>query len=140
MYQFRFSGNALLDLEIAELIATVDASMFVLDFLPNATVEQMKERAEKFYSIVRSKHPETPILFVEDPIFTHSRFDKRVAREVKAKNETIAAIFQSMKKRVKRTSIFFLQRISSGTMVRLLLMVFILQIWALCAMRKYYIR
>lgn len=46
-----FSGNALLDLEIAELIATVDASMFVLDFLPNATVEQMKERAEKFYSI-----------------------------------------------------------------------------------------
>ena len=94
-----FSGNALLDLEIAELIATVDASMFVLDFLPNATVEQMKERAEKFYSIVRSKHPETPILFVEDPIFTHSRFDKRVAREVKAKNETIAAIFQSMKKK-----------------------------------------
>ena len=92
------SGNALLDLEIAELIATVDASMFVLDFLPNATVEQMKERAEKFYSIVRSKHPDTPILFVEDPIFTHSRFDKRVAREVKAKNETIAAIFQSMKK------------------------------------------
>lgn len=87
-----FSGNALLDLEIAELIATVDASMFVLDFLPNATVEQMKERAEKFYSIVRSKHPDTPILFVEDPIFTHSRFDKRVAREVKAKNETIAAI------------------------------------------------
>ena len=72
--------------------------MFVLDFLPNATVEQMKERAEKFYSIVRSKHPDTPILFVEDPIFTHSRFDKRVAREVKAKNETIAAIFQSMKK------------------------------------------
>ena len=62
-----FSGNALLDLEIAELIATVDASMFVLDFLPNATVEQMK--------------------------------DKRVAREVKAKNETIAAIFQSMKKK-----------------------------------------
>ena len=94
-----FSGNALLDLEIAELIATVDASMFVLDFLPNATVEQMKERAEKFYSIVRSKHPETPILFLEDPIFTHSRFDKRVAREVKAKNETIAAIFQSMKKK-----------------------------------------
>ena len=94
-----FSGNALLDLEIAELIATVDASMFVLDFLPNATVEHMKERAEKFYSIVRSKHPDTPILFVEDPIFTHSRFDKRVAREVKAKNETIAAIFQSMKKK-----------------------------------------
>lgn len=94
-----FSGNALLDLEIAEVAASVDASMFILDFLPNATVEQMKERAEKFYSIIRSKHPGTPILFVEDPIFTHSRFDKRIAKEVKDKNETIAAIFQALKKR-----------------------------------------
>lgn len=57
-----FSGNALLDLEIADVIAGVDASMFVLDFVPNATVEQMKERADKFYTIIRSKHPDTPVL------------------------------------------------------------------------------
>ena len=94
-----FSGNALLDLEIAELIATVNASMFVLDFLPNATVEQMKERAEKFYSIVRSKHPDTPILFVRRSYFHSFPFDKKIAREVKAKNETIAAYFQSMKEK-----------------------------------------
>ena len=93
-----FSGNALLDLEVAKVIAEVDASVFVLDFVPNASVEQMKERMETFYRIIRSKHPATPVVFIEDPIFTHSRFDKRVAREVKAKNETIAAIFQSMKK------------------------------------------
>lgn len=102
-----FSGNALLDLEIAEVLASVDASMFILDFLPNATVEQMKERAEKFYSIVRAKHPDTPILFVEDPIFPHSRFDKKVAQEVKHKNETIAAIFQSLKKQGDK-NIYFL--------------------------------
>ena len=94
-----FSGNALLDLEVAKVIAEVDASVFVLDFVPNASVEQMKERMETFYRIIRSKHPDTPVIFIEDPIFTHSRFDKRVAREVKAKNETIAAIFQSMKKK-----------------------------------------
>lgn len=93
-----FSGNALLDLEIAEVAASVDASLFVLDFLPNATVEQMKERAEKFYSIIRAKHPDTPILFVEDPIFPHSRFDKKIAREVQGKNETITTIFRSLKK------------------------------------------
>lgn len=48
-----FSGNALLDLEIADVIAGVDASMFVLDFVPNATVEQMRERADKFYTTFR---------------------------------------------------------------------------------------
>lgn len=102
-----FSGNALLDLEIAEVAAGVDASMFVLDFLPNATLEQMKERAEKFYSIIRAKHPDTPILFVEDPIFTHSRFDKKVAQEVKDKNETLAGILSSLKKKGEK-NIYFL--------------------------------
>lgn len=102
-----FSGNALLDLEIAHLMASVDASMFVLDFVPNATVEQMKERADEFYSIIRRKHPHTPILFIEDPIFTHSPFDTRIAKEVKDKNETLNAIFQSLKQRGKK-NIYFL--------------------------------
>ena len=94
-----FSGNALLDLEIAHVIAGVDASVFVLDFVPNASVEQIKERADKFYSIIRSKHPDTPILFVENPVFTHSRFNGTAAKEVKDKNETLHTVFQSLKKR-----------------------------------------
>lgn len=102
-----FSGNALLDLEIAHLMASVDASMFVLDFVPNATVEQMRERADEFYSIIRRKHPHTPILFIEDPIFTHSPFDTRIAKEVKDKNETLNAIFQSLKQRGEK-NIYFL--------------------------------
>jgi len=65
----------------------------------NASVEQIQERAGEFYSIIRSKHPDTPVLFVEDPIFTHSRFNRTVAREVKDKNETLQAVFQSLKKR-----------------------------------------
>lgn len=102
-----FSGNALLDLEIAHLMASVDASMFVLDFVPNAAVEQMRERADEFYSIIRRKHPDTPILFIEDPIFTHSPFDTRIAKEVKDKNETLNAIFQSLKQRGEK-NIYFL--------------------------------
>lgn len=102
-----FSGNALLDLEIAHLMASVDASIFVLDFVPNATVEQMQERADEFYSIIRRKHPHTPILFIEDPIFTHSPFDTRIAKEVKDKNETLNAIFQSLKQRGEK-NIYFL--------------------------------
>jgi len=102
-----FSGNGQLDLEIAEVIANVDASMYILDFVPNATVEQMKELADKFYTIIRTRHPETPILFVEDPIFTHSRFDQRIANEVKRKNETINTFFQSLKNRGEK-NIYFL--------------------------------
>ena len=93
-----FSGNALLDLEVAKVIAEVDASVFVLDFVPNASVEQMKERMETFYRIIRSKHPDTPVIFIEDPIFTHTLYDERIAKEVQRKNDTLKEIFNRLKK------------------------------------------
>ena len=76
----------------------MDAGVFVLDFVPNASVEQMKERMETFYRIIRNKHPKTPIVFIEDPIFTHTLFDQRVAHEVTRKNQTLNEIFNSLKK------------------------------------------
>lgn len=94
-----FSGNALLDLEIAGVLAGVDASLFVLDFVPNAGVTHIKERADKFYSIIRGKHPDTPILFVEDPIFIHAALDTKIAKEIKEKNEALGAFFRSLQQR-----------------------------------------
>lgn len=93
-----FSGNALLDLEVAKVMAEVDASIFILDFVPNAFVEQIKEKMEIFYRIIRSKHPNTPIVFVEDPLFTHGRYDPKVAKEVGRKNQMLGQIFNKLKK------------------------------------------
>ena len=93
-----FSGNGLLDLEVARIIAQVDAAAFVLDFVPNASVAQMKERMETFYRIIRDKHPDTPIIFIEDPMFTHTRYDQRIAKEVKQKNKTLRQLFDRIRK------------------------------------------
>ena len=101
-----FSGNALLDLEVAKVIAEVDASVFVLDFVPNASVEQMKERMETFYRIIRSKHPDTPVIFIEDPNFTHTLYDERIAKEVQRKNDTLKEIFNRLKKENEKNIIF----------------------------------
>lgn len=49
-------------MEVAEVMAAVDAGAYVLDFVPNVTVEQMEERMEQFYRIIRNKHPYTPII------------------------------------------------------------------------------
>ncbi|MDR3060939.1 MAG: SGNH/GDSL hydrolase family protein [Dysgonamonadaceae bacterium] len=91
-----FSGNGKLDYEIAEVIAGVDASLYILDFVPNATVDEMNEKVVRFYSIIRSRRPGAPILFVEDPVFTHTRFDRRIAEEVRNKNETIRRIVKEL--------------------------------------------
>ncbi len=100
-----FSGNAFLDLEVAKVIAEVEASVFVLDFVPNASVAKMKERMETFYRIIRGKHPDTPIIFIEDPIFPHTFYDERVAKEVRRKNDTLKEIFNHLKKRNEKNII-----------------------------------
>ena len=58
-------------------------AFFVLDFVPNASAEQMKERMEAFYHIIRSKHPATPVIFIEDPILLIHFMMKELPRKYK---------------------------------------------------------
>ena len=89
-----FSGNAFLDFEVAELMASVpNPAVFVLDYVPNAKPERIEENGEKFYRILRDKHPEVPIIFVEDPLFPHGIVDKGIAAEVNGKNSAQLALF-----------------------------------------------
>lgn len=92
-----FSGNAFLDLEIAELMAGVqNPAVFVLDYVPNAMPDKIEARGEKFYRILRNKHPNVPILFVEDPYFPHSVVDKAIAEEIRKKNAAQKALFEQL--------------------------------------------
>jgi hypothetical protein len=109
-----FSGNGKLDYEIAELMANVDASLFLLDFVPNASVTEIREKTEHFYSIIRAKHPNTPVIFVEDPIFTHTLFDRRIAKEVYEKNIAINETVALLKKKYEDQNIVL---ISSKEMI-----------------------
>jgi len=94
-----FSGNARLDYEIAEVMAGVEASLYILDFVPNASVQEINEKMERFFYIIRSKHPRTPVLFVEDPVFTHTLFDQKIDGEVRSKNQALHQVFDLLKKR-----------------------------------------
>lgn len=101
-----FSGNGQLDYEIARVMAEVDAGLFILDFVPNVNVQQIEERAETFYRILRDRHPSTPMIFLEDPHFTHTIFDKRVAEEVAKKNEAVRRFFRKLKQSGERNIYF----------------------------------
>ncbi len=82
-----FSGNGQLDLEIADIIAAIpDPGLVVLDCVPNVNVEQIDTLLVPFYNIIRAAHPTVPILFVEDPLFPHIRFDKEAYNQVTTLN------------------------------------------------------
>ncbi|MBP5621399.1 MAG: SGNH/GDSL hydrolase family protein [Thermoguttaceae bacterium] len=61
-----FSGAACMELPVAELLAEIDAEIYVLDSLPNMTPEMVAERALPFIKKIRESRPNVPILLVED--------------------------------------------------------------------------
>lgn len=89
-----FSGNARLDPCIAYLMAENDASLFVLDMLPNCSADMLDERLEDFVSILREKHTSTPIVLVESPIFPIARFNNEVSQTLAEKNARLRKIYE----------------------------------------------
>ena len=61
-----FSGSGKMEPALADLIAGIDASVYVLECLPNMTMEMVEERIDPFVRRLRRDHPATPILLVEN--------------------------------------------------------------------------
>jgi GDSL-like Lipase/Acylhydrolase family/N-terminus of Esterase_SGNH_hydro-type len=60
-----FSGNGRMEPEMAELMAELDPAVYVIDCIPNVD-KKIGELTGPLVKIIRKKHPETPILLVED--------------------------------------------------------------------------
>lgn len=91
-----FSGNAQLDLQIAELMANSDASLFVIDALPNVKKEQLVERMKPFLATIRAKHPLTPVVLVESPMFPITRFNTETYNTITEKNKALHDIYSDL--------------------------------------------
>lgn len=93
-----FSGNGLMEPEMASLLAELDPAVYVLDCLPNMTAALVKERVEPFVRTLRKAHPTTPIVLAEDrtysnaPVVPEPRERNRTSRaELKAAYERLLA-------------------------------------------------
>ncbi len=69
-----FSGNGRMDPEVADLLAELDASVFVIDCLPNMDGAAVAERTEPLVRRLREAHPKTPIVLVEDRTYANTPF------------------------------------------------------------------
>lgn len=91
-----FSANGRLDYEIAEMMASVDAAAYIMDNIPNSSVEEIYDRTEHFVKILRDSHPEVPIIFIEDPTFPGVPLNKLITKEVRDKNNAIREVYKKM--------------------------------------------
>ena len=73
-----FSGNGIMEPEIASLLAEQDPCVFVIDCLPNMDETSVSERTIPFVKKLREVHKKTPILLVEDRSFTNTIFFPKI--------------------------------------------------------------
>jgi lysophospholipase L1-like esterase len=63
-----FSGNGMGEMLMAEQIASLELSAFIMDYDHNApTPEHLKKTHEPFFKCIRNRHPELPVIFVTKP-------------------------------------------------------------------------
>jgi hypothetical protein len=71
-----FSGNAFFEKEVIDLLAEIDAEVYILDALPNSysmPYEQLRDTIMSAVRRLRSVHPATPILLADHLGYPHGR-------------------------------------------------------------------
>lgn len=70
------SGNARIEIEVAQMLADSDADAFILDCVPNSSPEQIAERTIPFVQHLRKVHPNKPIIMIPSVVRELSHFNQ----------------------------------------------------------------
>ncbi|MBQ3055761.1 MAG: hypothetical protein IJC88_06615 [Oscillospiraceae bacterium] len=89
---FGFSGNAKGEPAMAEYLASLSMSAFVLDYDHNApTHAHLEETHGRFFEIMRKAHPNLPILMMTRPVYFRGEWELGFERIVQNTYETARA-------------------------------------------------
>mgnify|MGYP002623244755 CR=1 FL=1 len=91
-----FSGNGKMDASVGELLARVDAAVYVIDCLPNMNAELVSQRAVPLVKQLRQARPDTPIVLVEDRRFTNAWVTPAKAEFHDANHAALRAAFDTL--------------------------------------------
>ncbi len=94
MINLGFSGNAICEPEIATLLAELDPAVYMLDPLPNMNSETVKSRMPEFIEKLRTVHPKTPIILVENTEMGDAPVNPSRREGYSASNAILRKIFE----------------------------------------------
>ena len=104
-------GNALLQQACANVLADTEADAFVFDCFSNPNAKQVEERLEPFIATIRSKHPETPMIFMQTIYRENRNFDTEIDR---SERERIEMAEKKMKEVMEKDSNIYFIHPSAG--------------------------
>jgi len=91
-----FSGSAKCEEILANLIAQIDASAYVIDPVANMSSRGMRERFEPFVQILRQKKPDTPVILMTKIHYSLEILPEE-AKEYENRHEPLFAAFEKRK-------------------------------------------
>ena len=92
-----FSGNAKLEVEVAELLGELDPQVYVIDALPNNTANNVAERIDPFLDTLRAARPVTPIVLIEQLNYNDGPLFPNRLKKLQAKNVHLKASYDRRK-------------------------------------------
>ncbi|MFH1302811.1 MAG: SGNH/GDSL hydrolase family protein [Planctomycetota bacterium] len=103
-----FSGNGRMEPEVAKLVAELDASVFIMDCLPNVTADTVARETEPLVKTLRAAHPDTPILLVEDRTYSNAYLKQSSQERHRTSRAALRNAFERLKKEGV-TSLYYLE-------------------------------
>lgn len=93
-----FSGNGRMDPPVVDFIAELEAAAFVIDCCPNMPPDLIADRTEPLVHKLRSAHPQTPVILVENVEYQASALLAGPRRAYTAKNAALRAAYERLVK------------------------------------------
>lgn len=93
-----FSGLCHMEHALAELLAELDPAMYVVDCLPNMLPKEIKERTVPLVKAIREKHPDTPIVLIENLAYPQGLWNPGVEKGVELKNKLLSDEYAKLKR------------------------------------------
>ncbi|RAV28420.1 SGNH/GDSL hydrolase family protein [Sinomicrobium soli] len=97
IYNLGFSGSGKMEMEMAEALTGITPDLFVLDCVPNPSVEQIRTRTVPFVKTLRKAHPDIPVLMVESVFREHAHWDREWEKTVSGQNAAFRKAYLDMK-------------------------------------------
>ncbi len=93
-----FSGSGKAEHAMSDLLAEIDAAAFVIDCLPNMQLDQVDERIRYMLKTLKNRHPETPVVLVENIIYQNAFVTTDKPAKSNPMNEVLAKIYRDQAK------------------------------------------
>lgn len=99
VYNFGFSGSAKMEKAMGDIIKNVPVDIYILDCVPNSSVEQIEKRTIPFVEKLRDAQPLVPILMVESVFRESGNWNKALGKRVNNQNKAFQVAYQELLKK-----------------------------------------